>query len=245
MTPELLKLIQQAVENGITAASWVVLVIAIFGAALGAGFGSYLKRKGENYATKEDFADLLGQVRATTKATEEMKLPFAKELSSFTESIKTALATELEGHKATLQLASAKELTSFTENIRATVSTELETFKSQLQEDLYYKTQILVPRLEAYRRLWQLTYVVRPTREDRLPEDEKKALGDALTSWYYESGDGICLSLEAGRLWRSARNSLTGQSDEKIKDEFSSLKTQLKKDIKVYGEREAGIELGK
>jgi hypothetical protein len=78
-----------------------------------------------------------------------------------------------------------------------------------------------------------------------LTPDEKKALGDALTRWYYETGDGICLSLEAGRLWRRARNSLADQSDEKIRDEFSALKTQLKKDIKVYGEREAEIELGK
>lgn len=245
MTPELLKLIQQAVENGIAAASWIVLVIAVFGAALGAGFGSYLKRKGENYATKEDFVELLRQVQETTKATEAARLPFLKDLASFTESLRATLTTELEAHKATLQLASGKDLASFTEKIRATVSTELETLKSQLQEDLYYRTQILTPRLEAYKRLWALTYPVRPTRKDRLTEDEKSTLRDALTGWYYEHGDGICLSLEAGRIWRSARNSLTQDPDEKIKDEFSALKTQLKKDIKVYGEREAEIELGK
>jgi hypothetical protein len=240
MTPELLKLIQQAVENGITAASWIVLVLAIVGAALGAGFGSYLKRKFENYATKEDFADLLRQVQATAKATEEAKLPFLKDLASFTESFKATLTADLEAHKASLQLASAKDLASFTERI----STELETLKSQLQEDLYYRTQILSPRLEAYKRLWALTYPARPTRTDSLTKEEKRALRDALTRWYYENGDGICLSLEAGRMWRSARNSLEEQADKKIKDEFSSLKTQLKKDIKVYGEREAEIELG-
>ena len=195
MTPELLKLVQQAVENGITEASWVVLVIASIGAALGAGLGSYLKKKGETYATKEDFAELLRQVQVTVKATEETKLPFAKELSSFRESIRATFSNEVEGYKTKLQLTSAKELASFTENIRATVSTELETIKSQLQEDLYYKTQILAPRLEAYKQLWALTYVVRPTREGSLTMEEKTALRDRLTSWYYESGNGICLSL--------------------------------------------------
>jgi hypothetical protein len=141
MSPELLGLIQQAVENGVTAASWVLLVLAIIGAALGASLGSYLKRKGENYATKEDFAELLGQVRASTKAAEEARLPFAKELASFTESIRTTLTKDLETHRATLQLASAKDLASFTEAVRASVSAELETLKSRLQEDLHYRTQ--------------------------------------------------------------------------------------------------------
>jgi hypothetical protein len=63
-------------------------------------------------------------------------------------------------------------------------------------------------------------------------EDEKIALRDDLTRWYSERGDGICLSLRAGRLWRNARHSLTGQPDEKIKEEFSLLKTQLKQGIK-------------
>ena len=42
--------------------------------------GAYLKRRGENYATKQDFDALLEQTRATAKATEQIK----NELSSET-----------------------------------------------------------------------------------------------------------------------------------------------------------------
>ena len=244
MSPEILKLIQQAVEHGITVAAWLVLVLTLAGAGIGAAIGSYLKRKGENYATKEDSAELLRQVRETTEATEAAKLPFAQELASFTGVLNTTLAARLKAYEADLQLDSGKALSSFTESAREVVAEKLAALTSQLHEDLYYKTEILPPRLEAYRRLWALTSVVRPSRNDHLTNDERRELRNALTNWYYDNGDGICLSLAAGRAWRDARNCLLEDPDEKIRDTFSSLKTQLKADIKVYGEREAGIELG-
>jgi hypothetical protein len=117
-------------------------------------------------------------------------------------------------------------------------------FNAELQKDVYYKTEILLPRLEAYKTLWNLTYGVRPTRQERITEEEKSKLNNELTAWYYECGNGIFLSLKTGKLWRSARRSLSNQSDDQIQNEFSSLRTQLKRDIKVYGKQAARIELG-
>jgi hypothetical protein len=246
MTPEqFAKLIDDGIKNGITSASWRLIIFSILAAFVGAWVGGYLKKKSEHYATKEDFDELLRQVIETTKATEAIRLEMGEKLASFTEQRRATFATELETIRATLQLGSGKELSSFTENLRGSIATQLETVRTKLQEDLYYRTEVLLPRLEAYKLLWELTYVVRPTRKDAITQQEKENLRTELTRWYYEKGYGICLSLEAGILWRDARNSLVDQSDDKVKDKFSALRTQLKKDIKVYGELEANFELGR
>src|ERR1700722_17952007 len=52
---------------------WILLIGSFVLSMLGALCGSYIKRKGENQATREDFADLLEQLKKTTHATEEIK----------------------------------------------------------------------------------------------------------------------------------------------------------------------------
>ena len=49
------------------------LIFSAVSAGIGAYFGAYLKRKGENLATKEDLDALVHQVKATTQATESIK----------------------------------------------------------------------------------------------------------------------------------------------------------------------------
>lgn len=83
MNSELLKLIKQAVEEGIFATSWAIMVLGLISAGLGAFVGAYLKRKGEHIATKEDFDVLLRQIRVQTKATEEIKAEVQRDLNSF------------------------------------------------------------------------------------------------------------------------------------------------------------------
>src|SRR5437763_10539782 len=83
MDPEFLKLIHQAVRDGVSAATWTVMVLALGAAGIGAFAGAYLKRRGENLATKEDFDVLLQQLKAQTKATEEIKADVQRDLSSF------------------------------------------------------------------------------------------------------------------------------------------------------------------
>ena len=214
MDPEFLKQVTGAIEQGLTSASWMVIILGLASAGAGAFLGSYFKRKGENFATKEDFDSLLEQVEAQAKVTEEVRNEYAKDLSLFTEYLKGDLSRDM----AQLQ--------------------------ASLQEDVYYKTEIFLPRLEAYKALWELTFVVRPTRKEPLSQGEKDGLRHDMTVWYYKSGYGICLSLKGGRLWRIARHSLARGSDRKIKCAFSALKTCLKEDIKVYGELDAKTELG-
>jgi DNA invertase Pin-like site-specific DNA recombinase len=49
------------------------LIFSALGAGVGAYFGAFLKRKGENVATHEDLEKLVDQVRATTAATEAIR----------------------------------------------------------------------------------------------------------------------------------------------------------------------------
>jgi hypothetical protein len=51
----------------------VLLVAAVLVSVIAASLVSYAKQKGENLATKEDFDELLRQVKLTTEATEQIK----------------------------------------------------------------------------------------------------------------------------------------------------------------------------
>ena len=74
MDPEAVrKMLQEVIQQeGITLSWWTYLMFAAI-AALSAYFGAYFKKRGENYATKRDFNDLLDQVKKTNQATEEIK----------------------------------------------------------------------------------------------------------------------------------------------------------------------------
>jgi len=214
MDPKLLQLIQEAVEKGLTSRSWLLMLTLVVGAGLAAFLGAYLKKWGEHRQHEEVFDKLLDQLIVQTRATEDIKGRIAVEIASSTELLKGELANDL----ATLQ--------------------------ASLTEDIQFKTRTLLPRLEAYKSLWAMTYVVRPTRKEPITDREKIQLGDDMTAWYYDTGNGIFLSLEAGKLWRTARRSLSTADDKVITEAFSALHTQLKLDIRVYGLVEAGTELG-
>ena len=85
MDPELLKFIAGAVHSGLVSASWIVLVVSLIAAGGGAFLGAYLKSKGEHLATKEDFDDLLQQIKVQTKATEEIKADVQRDLNAFSD----------------------------------------------------------------------------------------------------------------------------------------------------------------
>lgn len=69
--------IQEAVKQGITSTAWwlsfIVMAVTIAVSCISAYLIAYGKRKGENFATKEDFNDLLDQVRRTTEATKQIE----------------------------------------------------------------------------------------------------------------------------------------------------------------------------
>lgn len=78
MSPEELELIVHgAIKEGLLFPWWLYLS-AITMPFIGGFLGAYLKRKGENLATKEDYDSLLVQVKLTTTATESIKNDLAK-----------------------------------------------------------------------------------------------------------------------------------------------------------------------
>lgn len=214
MDPKLLQLIEEAVEKGISSQSLLLMLVLVVAVGLAAFLGAYLKKLGEQRAQNEIFDKLLKQLVIQTDATEKIKGNIAKEVATSTERIRGELAKDLA------------------------------TFESTLTENVQFKTEILLPRLEAYKSLWAMTYIVRPTREEPITDAEKIQFTEEMTAWYYKLGNGIFLSLEAGSLWRQARRSLATEDDEAIKESFKTLRTQIKLDIKVYGTEEAGTEIG-
>jgi hypothetical protein len=61
------------------------MLLALLSAGVGAFLGAYLKRKGQHLATKEDFDQLLKQIKAQTQATEDIKGEIQRELNSFSD----------------------------------------------------------------------------------------------------------------------------------------------------------------
>lgn len=116
--------------------------------------------------------------------------------------------------------------------------------EAEIAEGLHYRTQLLLPRIDSYKALWAETEVARPTRSQSLSTADKEVLRQKLTSWYYDKGNGIFLSVEAGKHFRDARQTLAGIDDAAIKGSFSRLRTTLKTDLKVYGALEETVDLG-
>jgi hypothetical protein len=214
MDANVVQLIQEAVEKGITSQRWPFLIILVVGAALAAFLGSYLKKKGEHRAQDEVSEKLLEQLIVQTRATEEIKGNIAAEVGSSTT------------------------------RLQATMAEQLAKLQATLTQDVQFRIETLLPRLEAYKSLWAMTYVVRPTRNESITEPEKAKLREDMGSWYYNAGNGIFLSLDAGKRWRAARSSLEKLDDDKIKLAFSRLRTQLKVDIQVYEALDAETDLG-
>jgi hypothetical protein len=138
MDPELLKLIDQAVTRGVTATSAIIFLVGLLGATLGAFLGSYLKKSGELLATKEKFDEILKQVEAQTKVTEEIKGNIAKETAGFTEELRTRFTTELEILRTNLRVTAHQRETRFSEwyGHQTNVLSELYTLLSRAEQSM-------------------------------------------------------------------------------------------------------------
>jgi hypothetical protein len=60
--------------------SWAYIVVPFIFAGAGAYFGSYLKTKGKNLATKEDIDGVVEQVKLVTKATKEIEAKISNDV---------------------------------------------------------------------------------------------------------------------------------------------------------------------
>ena len=83
MNESIVREIAQQIAKEQTYENWgtVILIILLTGVAsyIGAYLGGYAKKRGESFATKADFKDLLAQLKITTQATEEVKLKVGHE----------------------------------------------------------------------------------------------------------------------------------------------------------------------
>lgn len=102
-------------------------------------------------------------------------------------------------------------------------------------EEFARTTEILIPRIEAYKRLWEISERVTETK-DTLDSADKETIINELNSWYFEDGNGIFLSAEASDCFRKAIRALKKSNINDIKSRFSDLRVQLKNDISVYDE---------
>ncbi|MBE0494436.1 MAG: hypothetical protein IBX48_08850 [Thiomicrospira sp.] len=69
-------LAKEIVENGVSPSAVhyaYITLVALVSAALGAYFGSYFKKRGEEQALKDSFDDVVGRLKRTTQLTEEIK----------------------------------------------------------------------------------------------------------------------------------------------------------------------------
>jgi hypothetical protein len=73
MSPDEIKAVSEIAAGRWDYIPWVILIGTFLVSTIGAFIGSYLQKKGKNHATKEDFNELLLQVRRTTHATEQIK----------------------------------------------------------------------------------------------------------------------------------------------------------------------------
>lgn len=72
------KMLQEVIQQQqVTLTWWTYLIFAVI-AVLSTYVGAYLKKKGETFATKEDFNVLLAQVKKTNRATEQIKTAIAR-----------------------------------------------------------------------------------------------------------------------------------------------------------------------
>ena len=99
------------------------------------------------------------------------------------------------------------------------------------------QVKLLEPQLDAYRKLWSLMEVASPSLEQEWSPAERASLESTLRGWYYATGNGIFLSKESRALLVKAKKSLLDAkiASGTIRGMLSTLRSQLKNDIGVYG----------
>jgi hypothetical protein len=114
------------------------------------------------------------------------------------------------------------------------------------------RLKIADQRIVAYQELWKLMELARPTRLDRtvdkggpLTRDEAARLYRKMTNWYYDSGNGMLLPNETKALYLEAKRRLGAYADDSRAkrvpegarriQELSLLRTQMKRDLDIYG----------
>jgi hypothetical protein len=105
------------------------------------------------------------------------------------------------------------------------------------------QVKLLEPQLVAYRKLWAMMGVASPSLTGELTEDERTSLEGKFRDWYYESGNGIFMSVQSRKLLVDAKKHLLNFQIKSvpIRTELSNLRSQMKNDIGVYGKEDIGL----
>ena len=124
------------------------------------------------------------------------------------------------------------------DSLRHEIIRQVEKIFDLSNEEFARTTEILIPRLEAYKRLWEISETVN-NASGSLDGDAKTNIIADLNAWYFEEGNGIFLSNEASDIFKIALRSLKNASLNDAKARFSELRVQLKNDIALYDELES------
>ncbi len=120
------------------------------------------------------------------------------------------------------------------------VNRKLSKYKSDLEESAQTKILIAKSRLPSFTSLWKMTEITSPTRNNKLDDNTRDALNASLKNWYYINGNGLYLTNELRNIYLQARDSLRARStdassEEEITQKFSTLRTELKNELGIYG----------
>lgn len=118
------------------------------------------------------------------------------------------------------------------------------------------ESAVAAKRLPAYASLWEKTKVASPMRDQPLTREERSALFDELTDWYYKGGKGMLLTEPTRNIYLKAKANLTCTEAELVPtslvvrvalegekaraqasiDQFSLLRTSMRADMEIFTE---------
>ena len=169
----------------------------------------------------------------------DMRATF-RELNSNVHQTNGKLETIIHQHSAIVDNIKSSELvvSKDVDALRHELVRQVEKIFDLSNEEFARTTEILIPRIEAYKRLWEISETVNNI-ENQFDTADKETIINDLNSWYFEEGNGIFLSTDASESFRKAVRSLKKSNINDIKSRFSDLRIQLKNDIAVYDEIES------
>jgi hypothetical protein len=115
---------------------------------------------------------------------------------------------------------------------------------------------VAAKRLPAYASLWKTTKVASPMRAGPLTAQERRALFDEMTDWYYDGGQGMLMTEQTRNIYLTAKRNLTcadadvvpesvahriAQEGEEARgqmsiDQLSLLRTSMRADVEIFTE---------
>jgi hypothetical protein len=189
---------------------------------------------------------------ASAAKLEALKTQLSTTSTAWLEQWKSTLATQssllIEEYKIGLSTHSTALVESLKAFLAAESAAQIERLKSNLAIEQQLALRVAEHRQPAYKALWALQERLSPTATTPLTRQVRQELNAALSSWYYQDGNGIVLSLAAGDLFLKAKDLLLADPhqvpDKTLREAFSAVRTQMKEDLSVYDEISASVKIG-